>query len=334
MYDFMFDYPTKVYFGKDIVKKNLSSILSEVKETVMLAYGGGSIKRNGIYDDVMKAIHDAGKQVVEFSGIMSNPTYEKVLEWAAIARENNVDLILAVGGGSVIDCCKIIAAQAVMEEDIWDLELKQGKLPAVTPIALGAIVTASGTGAEMNGTLTIICFLLHHFLNKNWYRNLVKKYTLTKLVMNILNILLLVDILVLLVSGIMMSHTVFTFIPALGSIATARQLHMIASYWCFVLVSCHIGLHWNMVLVPLKKRWKLSSSIISKIIYTIIPIIIALYGVYSFIESQIYLYMFSISDFVFFNYDKTIFLYILENVGIMALFIYLTHQLMKAIRKI
>lgn len=155
MYDFMFDYPTKVYFGKDIVKKNLSSILSEVKETVMLAYGGGSIKRNGIYDDVMKAIHDAGKQVVEFSGIMSNPTYEKVLEGAAIARKNNVDLILAVGGGSVIDCCKIIAAQAVMEEDIWDLELKKGKLPAVTPIALGAIVTASGTGAEMNGGAVI-----------------------------------------------------------------------------------------------------------------------------------------------------------------------------------
>lgn len=155
MYDFMFDYPTKVYFGKDVVKKNLSSILSEVKETVMLAYGGGSIKRNGIYDDVMKAIHDAGKQVVEFSGIMSNPTYEKVLEGAAIARKNNVDLILAVGGGSVIDCCKIIAAQAVMEEDIWDLELKQGKLPAVTPIALGAIVTASGTGAEMNGGAVI-----------------------------------------------------------------------------------------------------------------------------------------------------------------------------------
>lgn len=193
------------------------------------------------------------------------------------------------------------------------------------------------TGQEIHeiiGTLTIICFLLHHFLNKNWYRNLVKKYTLTKLVMNILNILLLVDMLVLLVSGIMMSQTVFSFIRSFGSIAIARQLHMIASYWCFVLVSCHIGLHWNMVLVPLKKRWKLSSSFISKIIYTIIPSIIALYGVCSFIESQIYLYMFSISDFVFFNYDKPILLYILENVGIMSLFIYLTHQLMKAIRKI
>ncbi|MEJ8736851.1 DUF4405 domain-containing protein [Erysipelotrichaceae bacterium HCN-30851] len=107
---------------------------------------------------------------------------------------------------------------------------------------------------EIIGTFTIICFLLHHFLNKNWYRNLVKKYTLTKLVMNILNILLLVDMIVLLVSGIMISHTVFTFIPALGSIATARQLYMIASYWCFVLVSCHIGLHWNMLLISLKKK--------------------------------------------------------------------------------
>lgn len=185
---------------------------------------------------------------------------------------------------------------------------------------------------EIIGTLTIISFLLHHFLNKNWYRNLVKKYTLTKLIMNILNILLLVDMVVLLVSGIMMSQTVFTFIPSFGSIAIARQLHMIASYWCFVLVSCHIGLHWNMVLVPMKKRWKFSSSISSKIIYTIIPIIIALFGVYSFIENQMYLYMFSIRDFVFFNYDKPIFLYILENVGIMSLFVYLTHQVMKVIK--
>ena len=86
----------------------------------MLAYGGGSIKRNGVYDEVTEILADAGKTVVEFSGIMPNPTYAKVQEGARLAREHHVELILAVGGGSVSDCCKIVSAQAKMDEDIWE----------------------------------------------------------------------------------------------------------------------------------------------------------------------------------------------------------------------
>ena len=128
--------------------------LGEVGETVMLAYGGGSVKKNGVYDEMKALLTQAGKKVVDFSGIMSNPTYTKVQEGAALARERGVDFILAVGGGSVIDCCKVISAQAVLDEDIWNMEYGKGKFPTAG-IPMGAVVTASGTGAEMNAGAVI-----------------------------------------------------------------------------------------------------------------------------------------------------------------------------------
>lgn len=88
----------------------------------MFAYGGGSVKKNGVYTELMEYLNAAEKTVTEFSGIMSNPTYTKVQEGAKLARENRIDLILAVGGGSVIDCCKMISAQAKTDEDIWKME--------------------------------------------------------------------------------------------------------------------------------------------------------------------------------------------------------------------
>lgn len=105
MNNFIFQYPTKVYFGKGCVKEYLCCLLKKQGPTVMLAYGGGSVKRTGVYDQMMELLHEAGKTVVEFGGIMPNPTYAKVQEGAALCRENGVDFILAVGGGSVIDCC-------------------------------------------------------------------------------------------------------------------------------------------------------------------------------------------------------------------------------------
>ena len=108
MNNFIFENKTKVYFGKGGVKEYLGGLLANFGETVMLAYGG-SIKRNGVYDEIMGILNAAGKRIVEFSGIMSNPTYAKVQEGAKLARENHVDLILAVGGGSVSDCCKVIS---------------------------------------------------------------------------------------------------------------------------------------------------------------------------------------------------------------------------------
>jgi hypothetical protein len=102
----------------------------------------------------MGILKDAGKNVTEFSGIMSNPTYDKVQEGAKLAQDNDIDFILAVGGGSVIDCCKIVSAQAKLDEDIWDFEYARGGKPTEF-IPMGAIVTAFGTGAEMNNGAVI-----------------------------------------------------------------------------------------------------------------------------------------------------------------------------------
>ena len=150
MESFVFEYPTKVYFGQGAAKQYLCKELEQYGNTVLLAYGGGSIKRNGVYEEIFNILREAGKTVVEFSGIMPNPTYAKVQEGAELARNHGVDLILAVGGGSVIDCCKIAALQAKTNEDVWEAELIEKRFPKCSPIPLGAVVTVSGTGSEMN----------------------------------------------------------------------------------------------------------------------------------------------------------------------------------------
>ena len=154
MNNFIFENKTRVYFGKGGVKEHLGGLLRNYGETVMLAYGGGSIKRSGVYDETMGILHAAGKRVVEFDGIMPNPTYAKVQVGAKLARENHVDLILAVGGGSVSDCCKVISAQANLDEDIWEMQYTKHTLPTKF-IPLGTIVTVFGTGSEMNSGAVI-----------------------------------------------------------------------------------------------------------------------------------------------------------------------------------
>lgn len=154
MKDFIYSYPTKVYFGEKAAAKALPVELAKVGKTVMLAYGGGSVKKSGVYDEICGYLRDAGKEIIDFSGIMPNPTYRKVQEGAALAREKKVDFILAVGGGSVIDCCKIVAAQAVTDRDIWEMEFQSHEYPTAF-LPMGAVVTASGTGAEMNNGAVI-----------------------------------------------------------------------------------------------------------------------------------------------------------------------------------
>lgn len=154
MNNFIYENTTKVYFGKGGVKEYLCCLLKNAGDTVMLAYGGGSIRNNGIYDEVTAILQKAGKTVVEFSGIMPNPTYVKVQEGAELVREKHVDFILAVGGGSVIDCCKIVSAQAKLSEDIWEMETIKRIYPSDF-VPMGAIVTAAGTGSEMNSGAVI-----------------------------------------------------------------------------------------------------------------------------------------------------------------------------------
>lgn len=154
MNTFTYEYPVRVYFGEGAAKEHLKGELAKVGENVLLAYGGGSIKKNGVYDELISILKEAGKSVTEFIGIMSNPTYAKVQEGAKLAKEKQIDFILAVGGGSVIDCCKVISAQAGLDKDIWEFEYTEHGTPTEF-IPMGAVVTAFGTGAEMNNGAVI-----------------------------------------------------------------------------------------------------------------------------------------------------------------------------------
>ena len=106
---FDYEYPVRIHFGQGCFEESLKKELGKYGKTVMLAYGGGSLKRTGLYDRIVAILTEAGKTVVDFAGIMPNPTYAKVQEGARLAREQKVDFILAVGGGSVSDCCKIVS---------------------------------------------------------------------------------------------------------------------------------------------------------------------------------------------------------------------------------
>ena len=150
--NFIYSNPTKLYFG-DEAQKNLVDALSGFGKKVMLTYGGGSIKRNGIYDDVLAALTAAGKEVVELPGVMPNPTVDKLIEGCKVARENDVDFILAVGGGSTIDYAKAVSVSAWYDGDAWErFWVKQDDpKPGERIIPVGAVLTMAGTGSEMNG---------------------------------------------------------------------------------------------------------------------------------------------------------------------------------------
>ncbi len=154
MNNFIFQNATKVYFGEGCVKEYLSCLTGPY-ETVMLAYGGGSIKRSGIYQEVIGILRAAGKRIVEFPGIMANPTYEKVQEGAKLAREQGADMILGVGGGSVMDCCKAVSLAARYEGDVWEDFWARLGVIEVEPLLLGVVVTVAGTGSECNGGAVI-----------------------------------------------------------------------------------------------------------------------------------------------------------------------------------
>ena len=161
--NFSYYNPTKLYFGDE----SLDFLKDELKNygpVVLLNYGSGSVKRNGIYDQVVAILREAGKTIVENPGVMTNPTLEKLNEGVKIARENEVDLILALGGGSVCDYSKAVAASVYYEGDYWDkFWLKQEQPDAdqkLLPVA--CILTMAGTGSEMNAG-TVITDAEHTF---------------------------------------------------------------------------------------------------------------------------------------------------------------------------
>ncbi|WP_193016852.1 iron-containing alcohol dehydrogenase [Proteus sp. FME41] len=149
--DFSYYNPTTIHFGKNSLAK-LNDELSHYGETVMLMYGRNAIKSNGLYDEVITILNHAGKKVVELSGVMPNPTYAKMMEGAQLVREHNVSLILAVGGGSVIDCAKGISVSAYCEnEDPFQKYWVENQDIDNNIIPVASILTMVGTGSEMNG---------------------------------------------------------------------------------------------------------------------------------------------------------------------------------------
>lgn len=147
--NFSYKNATKLYFGDDSLKY-LNDELPKYGKNVQLIYGGGSIKKNGIYDQVVEILKANGKKVIEDSGVMPNPTVEKLLEGIKIARENQVDLLLAVGGGSCCDYAKAVSVSVNCDEDPWEKYYLRFEEPSCEIVPVGCILTMAGTGSEMN----------------------------------------------------------------------------------------------------------------------------------------------------------------------------------------
>lgn len=150
MNNFTFQVPTKIHFGKGQIK-HLKEELTQYGNRVLLVYGGGSIKKIGLYDEVYALLNDF--VIEELSGVNPNPRIESVREGVRICKDKKIDVILSVGGGSTLDCSKVIAAGACYEDDAWDLVIGKAKIEKALPVV--DIITLSATGSEMNNTAVI-----------------------------------------------------------------------------------------------------------------------------------------------------------------------------------
>lgn len=152
MLNFNLQFPTRIHFGQGKIEELGKEIL-QYGTRVLMVYGGGSIKRNGLYDQVVQVFNNNGIYYKELSGVQPNPRISSVRDGVAICKEHNIQLVLAVGGGSSIDCAKIIAAGAKYEGDAWDFFTRKARINEALP--LGTILTLAATGSEMNGNAVI-----------------------------------------------------------------------------------------------------------------------------------------------------------------------------------
>lgn len=152
--NFSYSNPTKLYFGEDALD-NLSTELQKIGKNVLLVYGGGSIKKNGIYEKVVAILNDCGKTIIEDAGVMPNPTVEKLYEGCERARAGKADFILAVGGGSVCDYAKAVSVSVHCKEDPWDRYYLRMEDVDNEIVPVGCVLTMVGTGSEMNGGAVI-----------------------------------------------------------------------------------------------------------------------------------------------------------------------------------
>lgn len=192
----------------------------------------------------------------------------------------------------------------------------------------------SGESAhEWLGALLFVLWIIHHLLNARWYGALFRgRYTLYRSIQTI--ILLMAAMLATMVSAVILSREVFAFLPISGGIALARSMHIAGAFWAFVLMSLHLGLHWNMVLGMIRKMIGSPRSVPLQRIVRIIGVLIAAYGLFAFIQQQFPAYLTLSSSFVFFDFTRPAFLFYLDHLAIMGLFVFLAHMVTMASQKL
>lgn len=185
---------------------------------------------------------------------------------------------------------------------------------------------------EVIGVITFTLFVVHHILNRKWSKSIFKgRYTPIRIVQTILVALVCVSMLMQMISGVILSKHVFSFVDPDGLTSAARIIHILGAYWGFVLTSLHLGIHWNSIIAPVIRRGKKQSKV-KQILFAAPSFIVAAYGLYAFVNRDIADYMFLRSQFVFFDFNEPLLLFILDYLAIMGFFVFLAYYLTKRIR--
>ncbi len=180
---------------------------------------------------------------------------------------------------------------------------------------------------EWIGAGMFVLFIAHHLLNLNWHRNIFKgKYTIFRVLTLCVDVFILISMLVQMYSGIVISRYVFGFLPIEVGMSFARRLHILGAYWGFLLMSLHLGLHWNMIIGMLRNNFSTKRiSKVSRVISPVIGILIAGYGVYAFMKRNFLTYLFLKSEFVFLDYSEPKILFYMDYLAIMGLCVFVSH---------
>lgn len=219
--------------------------------------------------------------------------------------------------------------------------LKKRLRPAIDiamTVSMPVLMSYELAGAALHeylGMAIFILFVIHHVLNFGWMKGITKgRYSIPRLLNLTVNLLLLVIMFLLPISGIMMSKHIFTFLDFNTGIATARIIHLLASYWGFLLMSLHIGFHWNAMRGAMKIKSIKSTTIVQKILVYIVTAILSIYGIYAFAKRGIANYLFLKNQFVFFDFSEPLAFFLIDYVAIMIMVACAGYYVMLAIKKL
>lgn len=199
-----------------------------------------------------------------------------------------------------------------------------------------AYMLVGETVHEYLGTAMFVLFILHHLLNRNWYRSLKKgRYGAVRILQTAVNTLVLLCMLGLMVSGVILSREVFAFLPIQGGMGFARILHMLASYWGFVLMSVHLGLHWGMVMGMARRLCRTKEgSAVRTVVLRLLAAAVCIFGICAFVKNNIADYLFQRSQFVFFDMEQPLALFFAEYLAMMGLWACLAYYLSRALQRL